>query len=123
MVDALPILADVCERECARGVLGIAYQIGNQGLADMRAEVAVSVYAVNGDEKTLIETSWTEDLTPGGWTSDGFVLRLDLESLPDQAIEISVDDDGTGTGLVTECDEDNNTRTYDLSVYCDRYQD
>lgn len=123
MVDARPVLSDTCARECRQGILGIAYQVGNHGLADMRAEVPVTVYAVDGEQRHRLETVWTEHTTPTGWSSDGFVLRIDLADLPDRAIEIVVDDDGTGGGVVTECHEDNNARVYDLSSVCERYED
>ncbi len=123
MVDARPVLADICERECRDGRIGIAYQVGNHGLADMRSNVPVSVYAVDGDERVLIETEWTQDTTPTGYSSDGWVLRLEVDQLPDRAIEIVADDDGTGSGVVTECHEDNNARTYDLSSVCARYEE
>jgi len=123
MVDARPVLADICARECRQGLIGISYQIGNHGLADMRFGVPVSVYAVHGDERVLIETEWTTAITAAGWSSDGFVLRLPRDLLIDDTIEIVVDDDGFGGSVVTECHEDNNARTYDLSDVCERYED
>jgi outer membrane protein assembly factor BamB len=123
MVDARPLLVEICHRDCPRGTIGIAYQIGNHGLADMRANVPISVYAVDGETRTLLVTEWTTETTPAGWSSDGFVLRIALEDIPGGAIEIVADDDGTGSGVVTECHEDNNARTYDLSQVCERYQD
>jgi outer membrane protein assembly factor BamB len=123
MVDARPVLADICARECRQGVIGIAYQVGNHGLADMRSAVPISVYAVDGDERILIETEWTTQTTDAGWSSDGFVLRLQRDQLPEGVIEIVADDDGTGNGVVTECHEDNNAREYDLSEVCARFDD
>jgi hypothetical protein len=123
MVDARPVLADICARECRQGVIGIAYQVGNHGLADMRSAVPISVYAVDGDERILIETEWTTETTDAGWSSDGFVLRLQRDQLPEGVIEIVADDDGTGNGVVTECHEDNNAREYDLSEVCARFDD
>ena len=119
MVDARPVLVDICARECRDGLVSIAYQAGNHGMADMRSGVPTSVYVVDGEQRRLIETRYTEDTTPAGYSSTGFTLKLALADLPDLAIEIVADDDGTGTGVVEECHEDNNARVYDLSQVCE----
>ena len=56
-----------------------------------------------------VETSTEADASVfSGFTTEGVTYRIDLADLPTGTLVVVADDDGTGTGTIDECDEDNN---------------
>ena len=49
-----------------------------------------------------------EDLHRAGYATEGVVLELAMTDLPTGTLILVADDDGTGTGVIEECDETNN---------------
>lgn len=93
--------------DCFREV-DVDLRVGNGGGA--RFGTSVSVAAFDGDPAAgggLLTLSVVPDLRPGEFTDLRVTVRLPLGA-PLEAW-IAADDDGTGTGLVMECREGNNT--------------
>lgn len=100
--DAVP-LAEVCAVECEAGTWAVDVRVGNQGLAGLRSDVPVTLYA--GD--TVVETQWTAAVVVGGSVSDTLRFSVPVESLT-AGMRVAVDDDGRGGERVVECVELNN---------------
>jgi hypothetical protein len=100
--DAVP-LAEVCAVECGGGRWVADVRVGNQGLAGLRADVPVTLYA--GD--VVVETRWTSGVVHGGGVSDTLRFTVPIEQLAAE-MRVVVDDDGTGGERVAECVELNN---------------
>ena len=100
-------ILDVCEDDCDAGTLRVWARGRNSGNGDLDAGIAISLYGMPGD--VLLGTAVTTTPTPSLKTTEAveFVVAADLLAGV-SAIEARVDDDGTGTGLVTECVETNN---------------
>jgi hypothetical protein len=109
LVDAKPFLHDICEVECGEGTVQVALSPNNEGLADAIDGVNLAVYAEQTDgSRVLIEALSAEDLHRAGYATEGVVLELAMTDLPTATLILVADDDGTGTGVIEECDEDNN---------------
>ena len=54
--DAVPLLVDTCEIECEQNLLQVVLQIGNQGLIVLPPGVPISIYAQEGENRTLLQT-------------------------------------------------------------------
>jgi hypothetical protein len=104
--DLIPILGDSCVASCEAGPMVITYGIGNPGLADVEDPVSISVYAVDGGVETLLQTQMFGGPGYGEQRSAGDIT-VDATTWG-ELIRIVVDDDGTGTGTIDECDETNN---------------
>ncbi|MDP2306039.1 MAG: VCBS repeat-containing protein [Pseudomonadota bacterium] len=100
--DAVP-LAEVCAIECETGTWVVNVGVGNQGLAGLRSDVPVTLYA--GD--TVVETQWTTAVVVGGGVSEPLRFSVPVESLV-EGMRVVVDDDGRGGERVVECVELNN---------------
>jgi hypothetical protein len=106
--DALPILVELCTLECDQGLLRLVVQLGNAGLVEIPAGLSVAVYAgLDADDEALGVMVTTEAAVSGG-SSEALVFDLDPDDLPEGALMVVVDDDGTGLGSLDECHEDNN---------------
>lgn len=109
LVDAKPFVHDICEIECADGFVYVALSPNNEGLADAVDGVNLAVYAEQTDgSRVLIEVLTPEDLHRSGYATEGVVLELAMTDLPTGTLILVADDDGTGTGVIEECDETNN---------------
>ena len=117
--DLVGAITDTCVSSCGErmGVVYVAYQVQNQGGADSSA-TSVSLYVVNGGVETLFETQVVPVATSGEAQAGGS-FAVPLASTGDGGFVLRIDDDGTGTGLVSECDEDNNVHVYPES-FCGR---
>lgn len=100
----------VCEDDCAAGVLRVAARVINRSDAAMDAGISVALYAVVDGEYVIADTAVTTVETPSGMT--GEVLDFEVPaSLAEEAsgFVVHADDDGSGTGSISECSEENNT--------------
>ena len=78
-------------------------------LGDLLEGGSVAVYALAEDgSRALLEVIATEDLLLSGYSTVGTTLTLSLDDLPTRSLVVVADDDGTGVGIIDECDEDNN---------------
>ncbi len=101
---------DVCLSACEDdGTFKFSYQLGNQGEGDVAAgSTSLRVWMIDGAGN---ETLWAETpipAVPSGSTLDAETVVLTLAELGEGGFILRVDDDGTGLGLVPECDETNN---------------
>ena len=109
LVDAKPFVHDICEVECGEGTVQVALSPNNEGLADAIDGVNLAVYAEQTDgSQVLLEVLTPEDLHRAGYATEGVVLELAMTDLPTGTLILVADDDGTGTGVIEECDETNN---------------
>ncbi len=109
LVDAKPFVHDICEIECSEGTVQVALSPNNEGLADAVDGVNLAIYAEQTDgSRVLIEALSAEDLHRAGYATEGVVLELAMTDLPTGTLILVADDDGTGTGVIEECDETNN---------------
>lgn len=109
-------LTDQCVTTCdAGGLVKIAWQVSNPGAADIDAGVQLSLYMVSGGLESLYST-FTLDAIPAGSAIAGETTELPVEDVGTGGYLLRVDDDGTGAGALTECDEDNNTAVYADSI-------
>lgn len=97
-------------------VSAVTVRVGNGGLSSVTAGVHVAFYsaapALGG---TLLGTRRTsQPLNPGEFEDVSLSLSVDLSAV--EHLWVVVDDDGTGKGLLQECDETNNSTTVNLTA-------
>ncbi len=100
-------IIDLCETECDYGQLWVLARVRNEGATDVEAGVQVEIYS----GATLLGSQEVPDPIPAGWTSDSIrfmVSPIDVE----ESIYVKVDPQR----LVRECDEADNTATWDDAV-------
>ncbi len=107
--DAVPVAPDLCEIDCDEGAVRVTIQLGNIGLADLVEGGSVAVYAEQLDgSRSLVHVLEVGEVVPSGFSVPGVTLELAMTDLPTGTLILVADDDGTGTGAIEECDEDNN---------------
>ena len=112
-------VTDVCYSGCADdSYVAIAVQVRNGGSTDAASGVSVSLYAVDGETHTLVETQQISSVVPVGTSLDGLLFETTRGALGVDGFAVTVDDDGTGSGSQVECDEANNVVLY-LDTPCD----
>jgi hypothetical protein len=108
-VDATPFLHDICEIECSEGRVKVAVSASNEGLADALFGVNLSAYAEQADgTRVLLDTVVAGPLVRSGFALEGALFELEMADLPTGTLVLVADDDGTGAGVIDECDETNN---------------
>jgi hypothetical protein len=102
------------------GSAGITARIGNGGSNIAAAPVKVAFYegdpAAGGRLLGVMQT--TNDLMPGQYEDMTYSLSPVIEG--SRTICVSADDDGTGTGSLSECNETNNRRCVEVDALCNR---
>lgn len=112
-------ILNVCEDDCDLGALLVTYRIANTSTADFEGTVPVSFYAETGGIKTWIDTVELDLILASGTTTEGLHHRIDTDEAIDAAgLLMEVDDNGSGTGVITECSEVDNT-DYWPGAFCD----
>lgn len=100
--DVVPLLVETCTVECDQGILQVVVQVGNGGLARVEPGIALALYDGDG---ALLGQGQTATAMPSGGASEALLFRVDASV---QSLTLVVDDDGTGQGALTECDEGDN---------------
>lgn len=113
--DAVP-LADTCDLECPVDQAVVAVRVGNAGLAPMARWVPVSLYAVDGELRTHLETQYTKTTVDSAEASGTLLFRVDPALVPGGVVEVVVDQDTGGSQVVRECQENNNR--YQIELPC-----
>ena len=74
----------------------------------------MTLYAVVGGTRVALDTVETPDPVPAGWTSEqiSFTAHYGPATVNNDGLELVADDDGTGTGVVAECFEEDNGDRY-----------
>jgi len=104
------VFGEYCVASCTDGPVKISYNVANQGALQASSPVPVSLFTVDQGVETLMDTHYHLPVPPGQ-----SVYGNIFEIHPDQwgsGFIIRVDDDGTGHGVVEECDETNNEYEY-----------
>ena len=102
-------IADICLDDCDDGSVWVALRLRNPGWLDTSADVTLALYAVVGEEMSLLTTHVVPAAIASGESSEASWVELDAADLIGvEALWLEADDDGTGTGQVSECSESNN---------------
>ncbi len=98
-----------CDDDCDRGWFIVTGRARNTGVSTMPAGTWLALYADDGGTRTLLDAQQTTADTVSGMSSEAVVFAADTSYLEGVGkIVLVVDDNGTGTGAVSECDEVNN---------------
>ncbi len=110
---------NVCEDDCDKGVVVVTYQIFNLSEARFEGPLMVSFYADFGDEKVLVDTIELSLSIESGTTTEGITSYLHAaDTIGSEGLIMVVDDNGMGTGMVTECSEIDNDDSWGVAI-CD----
>lgn len=105
---------DVCEDECADGKVYIGGWAMNAGNLEAPAGIPVSLRAGPGGE--ILETQLTTTAIAPGKTGEPLIFEVEKSKLGGKDPVIDADVDGTGNGVLYECNEDNNTDNWGEKV-------
>jgi hypothetical protein len=106
--DLIAEITDACVADCTYGPIKLSVQVGNVGGENVPAGTYLSLYANEGATRRWIGR-WAMPAIPARQSLDGFEIQLRPEDLGAEGFIAVIDDDGTGNGVVEECDEDNNS--------------
>ncbi len=102
----------MCVADCEYGPVKLAFQVSNQGGADVPAGAIATVYAADGGGSHRLVATIVLPEVPAGRAIRGIEVELTPADVGRNGFVVKVDNDGTGTGVVGECDEDNNENDY-----------
>lgn len=112
-------ILDVCLEECDQDVVQLSWRLRNPSYEDVPAGVNLALYADFGGSLVLVETLSSDAVVASGTASEGVTIELSAASIfGADALWLSVDDDGTGTGVYDECSEENNLFMW-AGPFCD----
>ncbi len=97
-----------CVADCAADPLTLAIHVENAGAFDVPAGLPYAVYALHDDGPRLVTIGALPAL-PVGTSSGSLLLTLPADASGPLGLRVVLDDDGTGTGNLPECHEDDNT--------------
>jgi hypothetical protein len=102
-------ILDICEDDCDSGTLHVLVRAKNTGSSDVDPGVTLALYARTDAGMLLVATTTLGAVLPSEMASAGIELDVAADDVRGaSALYLVVDDDGTGTGWVAECLEDNN---------------
>jgi hypothetical protein len=104
-----PEIVSMCEADCDNGFLRVLGRGRNTGNATIAAGIPFALYGRTETGDRLLATARTATPTPAQRTTEALAFDLaeaDMQGVT--ALRLAVDDDGTGTGEILECVEDNN---------------
>jgi hypothetical protein len=111
-------IVSVCEEDCDTGYLRVVVRVLNKSNRELAAGVPFSLYVRTATEDVLVGTQTTPAAIPSGKSSKGLVFSVEA-SLASQAegLLAKADDNGSGTGMVSECVENDN-EFYEEGPFC-----
>ena len=102
-------ILEVCTDDCDEGSVWVAVHLNNLSVDDQASGVHLALYALFGEELEVVATTTTTDALVSGWSSDAIYMEVDAADVEGaDALWLEADDDGTGTGEIDECSEENN---------------
>ncbi|MDP2309640.1 MAG: FG-GAP-like repeat-containing protein [Pseudomonadota bacterium] len=115
--DLFPFIHTVCAEECGAGNVTVWYSIGNQGFDDVVDSVELEFWGDTDAGRVLLGTSTRSANLPAGVRTRSEFIELTGVPSPLYDIIVTVDGgDETGSGVVDECYEDNNTANWGAVV-------
>jgi hypothetical protein len=108
--DLVATITDVCLADCDFGPVQVSVQVSNQGGVGVDPGAVVSLYA-NDRPDRLVGTKVLPAIAPGRKLA-GVTFELLPEDVGRDGFLAVIDDDGTGVGVIDECDESNNEDDY-----------
>ena len=103
-------ILDVCTDECENGALWLSIRLKNSGETTVPSGTMLSIYGLDGNTENYIATISVSQEIQAGWTSESFQIGLYAEDIEGMSgVRVRADDDGTGTGVLQECSELDNT--------------
>ena len=100
---------------CDSRQIVVDYTVSNLNSTDLlRSAVPISIYA---DGQFLARTQTRNTIAIGASESGQFSLTVPENIPTDFNLEFSVDDNGSGVGIVAEINEDNNDFTFPISLW------
>ena len=105
--DLIANITDVCVSDCVYGPVALSVQVSNPGGSDVNAGAILAVYANDETSTRLIGTAVLPAVAAGTKLA-GIEFELTVADVGSRGFIAIVDDDGTGVGAVSECDELNN---------------
>ena len=113
-------ILDLCSLDCDAGSLRVLVRVNNTGSSDIPAGLPIALYAIDGGDVTLVGTAATEQPLATGVSTAGIEIVADAALVAGaESLYLVVDDDGTGTGTVAECLEEDNGFRLDGGPFCD----
>ncbi len=100
-------ILDVCELECDGARVLVHVQVCNHGTVAIEEPFHLSLYANDAGTLILLETVEIETLASGTLTQ-AIPVEIEPALIAGRTLVVVVDDDGSGEGVLLECDEDNN---------------
>lgn len=113
--DLVVSITDACvmNNDCVTGDVALAFQVSNQGGADVTTDFVVKVYSYGTTDVEVASVPFTTDLLAGERLV-GQVVDLLPSDVGVYGFKVKVD----AADAVTECDETNNEDVY-TDVYCE----
>lgn len=109
----------VCDDDCAAGVVMVEARVLNKGPTEVPGPVALSLYAVTGGNGEYVDTIPVLGPIEGGFSSESVWFTVPTEQARGtEGFTARADDDGTGEGLLDECTELNNHGFLEHTTAC-----
>ncbi len=115
--DLVAEITDICLLDCTYGPILVGVQVQNEGGVDVDAGTYVSLYANNEDSSLTLIGTQTMPAIAMGTRIDGVTFEVLPSQIGARGFTAVVDDDGTGDGAISECDEENNMDLY-TDAFC-----
>ncbi len=107
-------ILQVCEDDCDAGWLRVVGRGLNRGSDTLEAGIPLALYSVTAGGNVLVATGITTTPTPAGETTEAVRFDVGTSLVTDSlGLLLQADDDGTGIGDISECDEYNNAFGFD----------
>lgn len=108
-------LLGVCS-DCSTTTSDVYVSVENTGAVFTGTDIPVSLYAVNGATTTLLATQNVgREVYPGDLLAP-IIFTITTSSIGLDGLRVVVDDDGTGAGTQNECDESDNSDTWNEGI-------
>jgi hypothetical protein len=103
-----------CDADCDDGWLRVVGRLSNRSNRELPAGIWMALYARTSSGDKMVATAQTTDPIASGKTSRGLVFSVPSDVARDASgLILRADDNGTGTGLVSECLESDNEFYFD----------
>ncbi len=99
-----------CSDDCDRGWYTVTARARNSGATDVPAGLSLALYVEKDGDLDSLATAITTTATPSGRTSEAVTFSVKSKEIEGaERLWVFVDDNGSGSGTLAECDEENNS--------------